>query len=318
MDTASIIVNRGKLKISQVQDGEYMQYIIRFQNTGTDTALNVFIKDTLSSNVDWSTIQMIAASHNCQLTIQNGNQCTWEFRNINLADSTTNEPLSHGYIVYRIKIKNTLAAGDDVKNTAHIYFDYNFPVQTNTEITTVENIVLAVKLISFDVRKKGNNNVAEWRTASELNLESFIVERSNNAITFTPVGKVHAGLSGYTFTDYSPEKTINYYRLKMLDKDGSFAYSGVRSVNNSGIFSVNIYPNPAGKRLYIQMDNEKRTEIDLQVIDINGKTVLGQKLIVTQGQSTQVIEIPGLQSGNYFLKMTSPDHQQTIIKFEKM
>lgn len=308
----------GNLTMSQVQDGEYMEYIIRFQNTGTDTALNVFIKDTLSTNVDWSTIQMITASHDCQLTIQNDNQCTWEFEQINLADSTINEPLSHGYIVYRVKVKNTLAAGDDVKNTASIYFDYNFPVQTNTETTTVENIILPVRLTSFNARKQGKDNVAEWSTEDELNLESFIIERSNNAVTFTSVGKVRAGLSRYTFIDKSPDRIINYYRLKMLDKDGEFSYSSVKRVNNSGIVSINIYPNPTSKRLYIQIDSEKRAQVGIQVNDVTGKTVFVQKLTITQGQSTQVINIPGLRSGSYFLKITTTDQQQTILKFEKM
>ena len=114
---------------------EYLHYRIRFQNTGTDTAFTVAVRDTLSQNLDWGSLQMINASHNYTLSIRGGNALEWRFENILLPDSNTNEPQSHGYIFYRIKPKSTLNIGDSIANTAAIYFDFNPPVITNTAYT---------------------------------------------------------------------------------------------------------------------------------------------------------------------------------------
>gem|GEM_PF-2085137 len=117
--------------------GDYLNYRIRFQNTGTDTAFTISVRDTLDSNLDWSTLQMINASHDYTLSIRGSNALEWKFENILLPDSNTNEALSHGYIFYRIKPKNTLFVGDSIANSAAIYFDYNQPVITNTAYTEV-------------------------------------------------------------------------------------------------------------------------------------------------------------------------------------
>jgi len=127
----------GKISHREVSSNTYINYLIRFQNTGTDTAFTVTVRDTLDDKLDWSSLQMVAASHSYQLNIKSQNQLTWTFNNILLADSNRNEPASHGFIAYRVKPKNSLVIGDVIKNTASIYFDYNLPVETNTQETEV-------------------------------------------------------------------------------------------------------------------------------------------------------------------------------------
>ena len=129
--------NEGTVYSADLAKGKYLQYTIRFQNTGNDTAFAVIVADTLSSKLDLSTFQMVKASNPYQLTVKNGNQLTWTFNNILLPDSNTNEPASHGYIVYRIQPKPTVAAGDSIGNTAAIYFDFNLPVATNRQSTFI-------------------------------------------------------------------------------------------------------------------------------------------------------------------------------------
>ncbi|MCG3165447.1 MAG: hypothetical protein POELPBGB_01210 [Bacteroidia bacterium] len=130
-------VSHDTLSPTQVTQAEYLNYRIRFQNTGTDTAFTVAVRDTLDQNLDWSSLQMINASHNYNLSIRGGNTLEWRFENILLPDSNTNEPQSHGYIFYRIKPKTNLALNDSIANTAAIYFDFNPPVITNTVYTEV-------------------------------------------------------------------------------------------------------------------------------------------------------------------------------------
>ena len=128
----------GIMLLSDATLGKYLSYTIRFQNTGTDTAFNIKVKDTLSTLLDATSFEMIQASHNYTVAIKDGKYITWQFNNINLLDSVNNEPLSHGYISYRIKPKLPLLIGDEIKNAAAIYFDYNPPIFTNVNKTKIK------------------------------------------------------------------------------------------------------------------------------------------------------------------------------------
>ncbi len=114
-----------------------LQYTVRFQNTGTDTAFNIIIRDLLSENLDATTFQMLGASHNYSYQIRDKGLLEVFFQNVLLPDSNTNEPASHGYFQYVIKPKANLNASDSITNTASIYFDFNSPVVTNTVTTNV-------------------------------------------------------------------------------------------------------------------------------------------------------------------------------------
>ncbi|MEO9501386.1 MAG: T9SS type A sorting domain-containing protein [Nonlabens ulvanivorans] len=120
------------------QLNEYLHYLIRFQNTGTASAIHVKVTDTLSSNLDWDTFEPINMSHDVgEVHIRNKRFIDFDFPNINLPDSTANEALSHGYIYYRIKPKQNIVIGDQMENTAHIFFDFNEAIVTNTTVTTL-------------------------------------------------------------------------------------------------------------------------------------------------------------------------------------
>ncbi len=133
--------------VNSNEENEDIFYKIRFQNTGTFYAEDVIVQDTLSNYLDISTLQTLAASHAYSLEIQNvlrNNQpavaVKWIFNNINLIDSFTNEPLSHGFIEFKIKPKGNLVATQVflqpalfIESQAHIYFDFNAPVNTNID-----------------------------------------------------------------------------------------------------------------------------------------------------------------------------------------
>ena len=116
---------------------KYVHYVIRFQNTGTASAINVRVQNVLDANLDWTTMQLESLSHLGRVQITDGNMIEFVFDNINLPDSTTDEPNSHGYITYKIKPKNTVVIGDIIANTADIFFDFNLPITTNTVTTQI-------------------------------------------------------------------------------------------------------------------------------------------------------------------------------------
>jgi len=112
--------------------GEPLEYTIRFQNTGNDTAFNVVIRDTLDKHLDWTTFKPITASHTYEALLYKDGAIEFSFRNILLPDSTINEPLSHGFITYKIQTQKELPENTPIENTASIYFDFNPPIVTNT------------------------------------------------------------------------------------------------------------------------------------------------------------------------------------------
>jgi len=115
-----------------------MTYTVRFQNTGTAPAKNIFIVDTLDTNLDLATLNVIAASHIMHTEVLGSNVLKFVFNDINLPDSTTDEPNSHGYVVYEIDQLPDLPDNTMIENTAYIYFDYNEPVMTNTVFNTID------------------------------------------------------------------------------------------------------------------------------------------------------------------------------------
>jgi len=115
----------------------YLHYRIRFQNTGTASAVNVRIQDVLSENLDWDTFRPISASHTNYVQIHHGNSVDFNFENIHLPASQDDELNSHGFVTFKIKPKSNVQIGDVVTGKANIYFDYNLPIITNTVNTEI-------------------------------------------------------------------------------------------------------------------------------------------------------------------------------------
>ncbi|MFK8009010.1 MAG: T9SS type A sorting domain-containing protein [Saprospiraceae bacterium] len=119
-----------------------LEYQIRFQNTGTDTAFTVVIRDTIAPELDIPSIQVGAASHDYTWRIFGENVLEFTFNVIMLPDSNVNEPASHGFVEFKISQKEDLPLGTVIKNNAAIYFDYNDPIITNETFHTLgENFI---------------------------------------------------------------------------------------------------------------------------------------------------------------------------------
>jgi uncharacterized repeat protein (TIGR01451 family) len=120
--------------------GDYLHYKIRFENTGNANATNVVVKDMIDvSKFDMATLLMVATSHDCYTKISEGNKVEFIFENINLPFTAN---ANDGYVVFKIKSKSNLVAGDQVSNLAQIYFDYNFPITTNTATSNFQTLGL--------------------------------------------------------------------------------------------------------------------------------------------------------------------------------
>ena len=124
-----------------IRENTDIEYLIRFQNTGTDTAFTVVVRDTLPAALDARNIRLGASSHSYEFEKTVDNVLIFRFKNILLVDSFTNEPASHGYLSFRIAQQPDLAYGTKIENSAAIYFDFNPPVITNTTEHEVGKVV---------------------------------------------------------------------------------------------------------------------------------------------------------------------------------
>ncbi|MBP6827314.1 MAG: hypothetical protein KA165_12200, partial [Saprospiraceae bacterium] len=135
-----------------IRANETIEYKIRFQNTGTDTAFQVVIVDTLSPLLDARTLETGASSHPYHLEIYPGGILHFVFLPIALPDSNVNEIASHGYVKFRIGQQPDLADGTVIENTAAIYFDQNNPVFTNTAFHTIGYPFVQIPPLSYSAQ----------------------------------------------------------------------------------------------------------------------------------------------------------------------
>jgi uncharacterized repeat protein (TIGR01451 family) len=131
----------GKPQTAKILPDKSLEYLIRFQNTGNDTAFTIVVKDTLSAMLEASSVVPGAASHPYSFQLRDGNVLEFTFNNILLPDSTTNEPGSHGFVKFAIKQKAGNAIGASLRNKAAIFFDFNDPVITNESALVVSTSV---------------------------------------------------------------------------------------------------------------------------------------------------------------------------------
>jgi hypothetical protein len=127
----------GNISPAQAAACPLLTYTIRFQNTGPNAVANIRIVDTLDALLDPSTFQLQSSSHPCAYILQGEGQVEFLFNMVDLPDSLSDEPGSHGFVKFIIRARPGLVSGDEIRNTAYIQFDGAAAVATNTVVTTV-------------------------------------------------------------------------------------------------------------------------------------------------------------------------------------
>lgn len=130
------VMPKGEGVAGNIQQYTDLEYMIRFQNTGTAPAHHVKITDTLDSDLDFSTVEIVGSSH-YMIATQNGANLQFDFPNIMLPDSGANMEASQGFVRFKVKHNTTAALGTVINNKAYIYFDVNAPIITNTTVNTL-------------------------------------------------------------------------------------------------------------------------------------------------------------------------------------
>ena len=209
----------------------------------------------------------------------------------------------------------------------------NFTVSSNAasiisnrfRIVFKVSAALPVTITQFKAQQKGNNVQLAWNTVNELNIHHYEVEKSTNAQQFTAIAKVMStstnNTNQYEAFDANVETGTLYYRLKITEKDGSFNYSKIVSINigKSGINNFTIFPNPVkGNTIGLQLNNVEKGKYAVKLINSAGQ-VIYQSILQHNGSSAsdQIILSNTVPAGRYQLELSTEKGirmLQTLIK----
>ena len=188
------------------------------------------------------------------------------------------------------------------------------------------NITLPVTLLSFTGSLQNNATLLNWETANEINTSHFIVERSIDNASFDGIGTVAANGTTSSNTNYSytdndvttlPSNVI-YYRLKMVDIDGSSKYSNTIIINLADIAGrVSVYPNPASHSIKVMITAVADGKGQWKITDNSGRVVMQSTSTLRKGNNNVVIDINKLAAGLYYLNVSGPGVDQKV-KLQKL
>lgn len=315
-----------------ISGNKWLNYTIRFQNTGTAEAEHIYITDTMSNLVDISTFTLLSYSHQPLMQIYNDGLVKFNFPNIHLPDSNSNEPESHGYVQYKIRAKDSLAVGSTIDNTANIFFDFNAPVITNTTSNLLINCNIPKTILNATIcggeayilngQEYYNTGVYQQNILTAFGCDSVVelrltVNTINNTITQSAgtlqtaatatnyqwincnTGTTIVGANTQTF---NPTQSGNYAVVVDFGtcKDTSTCYYfspvGINEINAS---NISIQPNPFNTELKVTLD--KNYEGVIEVYNTIGELITSEKL----QQRNVTLNTSTWNAGVYILKATT-------------
>ncbi|CAN5378867.1 hypothetical protein BH11BAC3_BH11BAC3_02010 [soil metagenome] len=202
---------------------------------------------------------------------------------------------------------------------------FNFDVNSNVASSNADRFrvvfsytsTLPVTYTSVAATQRGKDIEVTWHVAEQLNIERYEVERSNNGRNFVKVSVTAIPVTTsdtYNWLDVNAASGDNYYRIRTVDKDGSFAFSKVVKVNvaknQSGMV---VYPNPVTNgKIHLQMNNLQAGVYSVRILNSIGQVVLVKQLLHTGGNASHTILLPAdVAKGMYRLEMIDPDKLTT-------
>lgn len=261
-----------------------------------------------------------------------------EFNALKALDATINTVDDLKIVKYNgpnednIFTNNTGAAATTLADVSFVAYQNGYYAQCEVAslsefwIVSKSTGTLPITLTNFTALAQQENVRLNWQTSQEKNSSHFDIERAEDGVNFVKIGRIQAALNSstvqqYTYTDNNIETLSGniYYRLKMIDNDGSAKYSDVKVVKLSlePSLAISVYPNPAVNTLTIEFINDTPSTVNYAINNTAGITVL--KGVYEHGaiKSHQNFDISGLIPGLYFIKITS-NNRQKVLKFVKL
>ncbi len=177
---------------------------------------------------------------------------------------------------------------------------------------TIDGGPLPINLTSFFAKRTNGKVSISWKTASEINAKSFVIQR-NSGSGFIDIATISAGNningSSYFYTDNNNNKTVSQYRIKMLDIDGSFKNSDTRIVKGNADFSdFTVFPNPSNGNTKVSI-TDISDPTDVQLIDNTGRMLKTVSL-----NNTNTIEFNNLNNGTYIIRIINKNSGESSTK----
>lgn len=183
-------------------------------------------------------------------------------------------------------------------------------------LNNIPSTPLPVNLLTFQAVRQNSQVKVLWETSAEYNAERFEVERSRDGNQFQAIGSTSAAgnstvLNRYQFTDQQPAPGMNYYRLRVINNDGSFQFSRVIPIRFDQVLALQVYPNPVKSTLHVQVRADAG-DLRLRLFDATGRLVKEQQIAAAGGVIVVPVDVSRLQRGVYVLQVN--DEHVRIVK----
>ncbi len=297
-----------------VRDADELEFQVRFQNTGSDTAYTVIIRDTLSTALDIASLQVGASSHNYTYTVSGKNNpiITWTFDKINLPAQKQNDLGSNGFVKFKIAQIPNNAKGTKIKNKAGIYFDFNSPIITNETNLTVGDLVSdlnnAADLATIFLCNNKPQSTSSQAGTDKITASDSLVLSANLVEKGTGIWKVVQGTG--VFTNASNPKTT----VKKIGLGENIYEWSVSLCNTISASKVKIIKVATPKvEITTKGDTLMVGEADSYQWFLNGQAILGatSQSFIAKTNGTYTVEIK-----KFGVTVISPAFKHTITGIE--
>lgn len=273
---------------------EFLEYTIRFQNTGNAPAQNVVLRDKLPSEISPESIHVLGFSHTpTNIIVENENELVFEFIGIGLVDSASNPLESMGYVRFKADVENGLPHQTSIENEAEIYFDLNPPIITNTVQSTLVDCNLWDPSIAM---------LTETALIAELGL-SYQWYRNGVAIP-DDTTRIHL----LTNTGHYSVEVTSIYGCVAISDTLSIISVGLEELNK---IEIGVHPNPFTDWTIVQFSQELTPKHYIEVIDLRGRVVSTHTLL---GGTTFKLNREGLRSGLYLVRLANENSQVGVAR----
>ncbi|RYZ53186.1 MAG: T9SS type A sorting domain-containing protein [Sphingobacteriales bacterium] len=216
------------------------------------------------------------------------------------------------YAIANSQVRRTVGP-DDITGGNYVTTNSLIPNSCGPTPMIVQPCPLPVRLLSFIGKRLDVGTVElQWQVAEEEDIDGYAIERSEQGSPFTEIGRVTSGttaINTYSFLDISAPNDV-FYRLRILEKDGSISYSATVRVRSFDMANeVTLFPNPAQDRTMLHADGELLEGASLRLINTAGKTVFSRSFSGLSGMQEITLDLSALPAGVYFYELGSNRQQ---------
>ena len=237
-------------------------------------------------------------------------------------NGTSYVPVTAGLVITPAQA-NTLRFDPTTSFNGSATFNYtaldNRGLTSNSSVfTIVVSTTLPLTLLDFTATLQDNKTILAWITSDELNTKEFTVERSADLANWETVATIPAagnsnGMKNYSAIDNNP-LPVTYYRLKMTDIDGKYKWSSVLQVRVSSSKKINVYPNPFGPSLTLEVQTATQDVLNIRLINSAGATVYNARKNAGRGLNIFLITGLNLANGQYLLEIKNSNNETISVQ----